>query len=362
MTSYTNSTFWELTTDGVTTLAANNQPNYDRTSRIVAFSVAFILGLVGNTFVFIWIYRHRREKTRFHTYVLYLAIADLSVLFFPILGELIIEVKGKVWYSGDFLCRLFHVAQSVALFSSSFMLAGIAIDRYHSVTHPLKKQLPASGVIGTCWLAAFLLSLPQFHIFQKRERGGHYYCKTPFANRNDWQLKVYFTYVTLCAYVIPFCVMCFTYSCILHRLWLGQGSRMFQTKSSWQRTSRWRTLKMTFVIIGVYIICQTPYFLTEMILLYSKDEVARNFNKVLYAIFAIFAVCNSTANPYVFLYFNVFNTTKKASSDSGKTNQTNILEQSQYSMAASKFKGRPSNGTGTDKASTEPLQPATDNI
>lgn len=326
----------------------NSSPAYHQTSRIAAFSVAFVLGFIGNTLVFIWIYRHRREKTRFHTYIIFLAIADLSVLFFPVLGELILEVRGKVWYSGDFLCRIFHVAESVALFSSSFMLAGIAIDRYHSVTHPLKKQLPAYIVIGVCWLTAFLLSLPQFHIFQKREWKGVHRCKTMFEKVPAWRLQVYFTYVTLAAYLIPFCIMCFTYSCILHRLWLGQGSRMFQTKSSWQRTSRWRTLKMTFVIIGVYIVCQTPFFLTEMIRVYLPGL---QINRVLYGVFATFAVCSSTANPYVFLYFNVFNTTKKNSSEAGKTNQTNVLEQSQYSMATSKIRTRPSNGGTTEKPS-----------
>ena len=101
---------------------------------------------------------------------------------------------------------------------------------------------------------------------------------------------------------------------------------------------------MTFVIIGVYIICQTPFFLTEMIRFYASIE---SFNEVLYGIFAIFAVCNSTANPYIFLYFNVFSTTKRNNAESGKTAQTNIIEQSQYSMAASKVKSRPANG-GTE--------------
>ncbi|KAJ8029755.1 [Arg8]-vasotocin receptor [Holothuria leucospilota] len=348
-----------FTMDPLTTEAPiKHSPSYDQTSRIAAFSAAFVLGLIGNTCVFIWIYYHRRDKTRFHTYILFLAIADLSVLFFPILGELIIEIKGKEWHSGDFLCRIFHVAESIALFSSSFMLAGIAVDRYHSVTHPLKKQLPAFGVIGACWLAAFLLSLPQFHIFQKREYKDSYMCMTNFSRAPIWRKKVYLSYVTFAAYVAPFCIMCFTYSCILHRLWLGQGSRMFQTKSSWQRTSRWRTLKMTFVIIGVYIICQTPFFLTEMILVFSSIT---SFNKVLYGVFAIFAVCNSTANPYIFLYFNVFSTTKRNTAESGKTAQTNIIEQSQYSMAASKVKSRPPNGgtegstTGKEKSSVDKL-------
>ena len=292
---------------------------YDSVTRIVALSVVFGIGVIGNFLVYVWLFEHRKERNRIQVYITSLTTTDVLVLF-VILSELIQEVQEKVWYGSNAACKIFHLFESLALMASSNMVVGIAIDRFHSVIRALKKPLPEMKVIGMCWLLAFLCSLPQLVVFRKDERKGRHYCMTGFNELPQYYLQLYLTYITIIAFLIPLIIICFTYICILIRLWLGGGSSVFKNKSKWQRTSRWRTLKMTMVIISCYVLCQVPYFSTQLLRVYG---VIPDFNAVVYGIFAIFASCNSAVNPYVFLFFNMCKS-KKGYEKAGTTQQTNV--------------------------------------
>ena len=295
-------------------------PAYDSKSRIAALSIVFAIGLVGNLLVYVWLYQHRKERNRIQVYMTSLTTTDVLVLF-VILIELIQELEGRVWHSSDAACRLFRLYESLALMASSNMVVGIAIDRYHSVIRALKKPLPELWVIGISWLAALICSLPQLAVFRKdRIKSGTPFCMTGFQKLPKWHIKLYVTYVSLVAFLIPFFIICYTYLRILLRLWLGGGSSLFKNKSKWQRTSRWRTLKMTMVIITAYVLCNVPFFSMQLIRVYVNME---NFNMVIYGIFAIFASCNSATNPYVFLFFNVCKS-KKGYEKAGSTQNTSL--------------------------------------
>ncbi|XP_063955451.1 arg8-vasotocin receptor-like [Lytechinus pictus] len=293
---------------------------YDSASRIAALSIVFAIGLVGNLLVYVWLYQHRKEQNRIQVYITSLTTTDVLVLF-VILSELIQELEGRVWRSSDAACKLFRLYESLALMASSNMVVGIAIDRYHSVIRALKKPLPELWVIGVAWMTAFVCSLPQLAVFRKDSKShGASFCMTGFGKLPKWHIQLYVTYVSLVAFLIPFIIICYTYLRILLRLWLGGGSSMFKNKSKWQRTSRWRTLKMTMVIISAYVLCNVPFFSMQLIRVYVSME---NFNMVIYGIFGIFASCNSATNPYVFLFFNVCKS-KKGYEKAGSTQQTSL--------------------------------------
>ncbi|XP_071488734.1 cephalotocin receptor 1-like [Diadema antillarum] len=295
-------------------------PPYDQVARMISLSVVFSVGAIGNFIVYVWLYQHRKEKNRFQVYIISLTTSDVLVMF-VILSEIIHELQGKVWYGSNAACKVYKLYTSIALMASSNMVVGISVDRFHSVIRALKRPLPETKVIGVAWALALLFSLPQLFVFRKNERSNKKsYCMTGFKQLPDWHKQLYVTYITFIAFIAPFVIICYTYLRILLRLWLGGGSSMFKNKSNWQRTSRWRTLKMTMVIISAYVLCNVPYFSME--LLHSYVDT-RSFNMVVYGVFAIFASCNSVVNPYVFLFFNVCKS-RKGYEKAGTTQQTNI--------------------------------------
>ena len=114
---------------------------HDEKTRTIAMAVIFVVTVIGNVLVLNWLFVHRRERTRIHVYMTFLALADLSVAMIPLLVSLIMSLKENVWESTDAACRVRMLMESVALMASSNMVVAIAVDRYHSVIFPLRKHL-----------------------------------------------------------------------------------------------------------------------------------------------------------------------------------------------------------------------------
>ncbi|XP_038079231.1 neuropeptide S receptor-like [Patiria miniata] len=295
---------------------------HDDNTRTIAISVIFVVTVIGNGLVLNWLFVHRRERTRIHVYMTFLALADLSVAMIPLLVSLIMTLKGNVWEGTDAGCRIRMLMESMALMASSNMVVAIAVDRYHSVMFPLRKQLSELKVIPIAFALALLLSLPQLYVFRKDDFNGTSHCKTIFKPGNDPYRQAYLIYIAAVVFIIPFLVISVAYLRIVAKLY-SDGKNLFQ--SNWKKSTRWRTLKMTFVIIAAYVICNLPYFTIELIRAIAGSD---SVNVVAYSIFSVFAPCSSASNPYTFLFFNACRKSRNRKQGQGATTQTAVLEQS----------------------------------
>ncbi|XP_033634571.1 vasopressin V1b receptor-like [Asterias rubens] len=294
---------------------------HDDNVRTIVISIIFVVTVIGNVLVLSWLFVHRRERTRIHVYMTFLALSDLSVAMIPLMCSLIMTLKGNVWSSTDAACRVRMLLESMALMASSNMVVAISVDRYHSVMFPLRRQLSELRVIPIAYTMALLLSLPQLHVFRKDSVNGTYRCKTIFKTGHDPYRQAYLAYIAVVVFIVPFVVISGAYLCIVAKLY-SDGKNLFQ--SNWKKSTRWRTLKMTFVIIGAYVVCNLPYFTIELI----RAVAGTSVNIVAYSILSVFAPCSSASNPYTFLFFNACRTKRTRKQGQGTTTQTAVLEQS----------------------------------
>uniref|UniRef100_A0A670ZC65 G-protein coupled receptors family 1 profile domain-containing protein n=1 Tax=Pseudonaja textilis TaxID=8673 RepID=A0A670ZC65_PSETE len=132
---------------------------------MVIYSIAFLLGVAGNSLV-IFITGFHMKRTVNAVWFLNLAIADLVFTSFLPLSVAYIAL-GFHWPFGKLLCKLISTVAFLNMFASVFLLTVISMDRCVSVTCPVWAQnhrTPrlASLVALGIWIASLALSCPYF--------------------------------------------------------------------------------------------------------------------------------------------------------------------------------------------------------
>ena len=276
--------------------------------QIGALWFLFAIGVIGNMLVFQWMKFNRHRKSRVNTIVLGIASADLSVCLFAIMATAIMETSG-VWKAGNALCKIVMFFQGASLIGSGNMIAIMAIDRHQAVRSPLSAFVPAWKLVAGGWVSAGVLALPQFLVWLVKEQDGREYCGTNLKTQAP--RTAYLTYVAFITFLIPFVIITVAYVRLCKTIWDKarecSGKRregqidLRRVATGTLTKAKKKTLKMTIVIIAVFVLCGSPYFIVEMLKTYLSDVVTSN----VYPLFSIFAVSNSALNPYVFLFFNV---------------------------------------------------------
>ena len=170
---------------------------------------------------------------------------------------------------------------------------------------------------GLAWLLAVLASLPMFHVFHLKSIKGVKKCENIFRTKPIFHRQAFLTYISIMVFVLPFTIISVCYVRIFLKIQekVGESTkdgsrrqapkagkvRLQSTQSNTLPKAKIKTLKMTFVIVLVYIMCGIPYFIGEMIMSYGVHCM---MSQLVYGIIGGLAAANSAANPYVFLLFN----------------------------------------------------------
>uniref|UniRef100_A0A8C4PWK9 Oxytocin receptor a n=1 Tax=Eptatretus burgeri TaxID=7764 RepID=A0A8C4PWK9_EPTBU len=253
---------------------------------VAVLAAIFVAALVGNICVLAVLLKGRstRTKSRMQFFIAHLSIADLTVALFQVLPQLAWDVTFR-FQGPDALCRIVKYLQTLGMFASTYMLIAMALDRYMAICHPLRTlQQPchrAHAMVATAWLISAVFSAPQVFIFSLQEVDpGKMDCWADFVY--PWAAPAYITWITMVVYVVPVLLLSASYGLISVEIWskvrskkhthhaqlhrLEGGSRELSRVSSVRGISRakMRTIKMTLVIVLVYVVCWTPFFTAQM--------------------------------------------------------------------------------------------------
>ncbi|PIK45200.1 putative gonadotropin-releasing hormone II receptor-like [Apostichopus japonicus] len=287
-------------------------------ARLATLWILFVSGVIGNTCALVWLWHRRHRKSRVLKIIFGLVTADLCVCFFVILFSTVYEMMSYHWLWGNISCKLMMFMQSAAIMASSYMLVLLALDRHMAVRSPMKGNYPTTRLVVLVWVIAAVLSLPQLRVWEVQKLDFNV-CKTIFTSRDDPRRLVYLSYATLVTFCVPFVVTSVAYVRICKKIWdKARETRVDQTNKSasfklvdekgkvrLQRSgartlqqAKGKTLRMSITIIAMFLLCGFPYFLVGIL------DSFTSVNKTLNAIFGIFAVSNSSLNPYIFLWFS----------------------------------------------------------
>lgn len=244
---------------------------------IALLGVIFVTAAVLNSALLRLLWRQRKQMSRMRVFVFHLCVADLVVAFFQVCPQLMWDITDR-FVGPDLVCRLVKYLQVLGMFSSTYMIVVMTVDRYQAVCKPMvtfqRTRTRLNLPVSVAWGVSLLGSLPQAFIFSKVEVApGVFDCWAEFIE--PWGVQAYVTWTTLVIFILPVStvVVCQVRICRaihtnLHKKIHKQGSIGVllppRASEAGMSKARVKTLKMTVVIVLAYIFCWAPFFTVQL--------------------------------------------------------------------------------------------------
>ncbi|XP_056290163.1 5-hydroxytryptamine (serotonin) receptor 5A, genome duplicate b isoform X2 [Pseudoliparis swirei] len=253
---------------------------------------------VWNLLVLVTILRVRTFHRVPHNLVASMAISDVMVAALVMPLSLVHELNGRLWKLGRVLCQVWISFDVLCCTASIWNVTAIALDRYWSITrhleYTLKTRKKISNVmIALTWLLSSIISLsPLFGWGETYTEGMK--CQiykaakfrigsrktntiTPMAEVKDeaHQPQMVFT--------------------------VRHATVTFQTDGdTWREQKEKKAALMVGILIGVFVLCWIPFFITELIVPLCSCDIPPIWK----SIFLWLGYSNSFFNPLIYTAFN----------------------------------------------------------
>ncbi|XP_028456144.1 C-X-C chemokine receptor type 3 [Perca flavescens] len=230
----------------------------------VLYSVAFVVGVLGNGVLLVVLVQRRRTWSVTDTFILHLGVADVLLLVtLPLWAARSAQDRG--WTFGTPLCKITGAVFTISFYCGIFLQACISLDRYLSIVHATqmysrRKPWVVKVSCLAVWLFSLLLSIPDWIFLdtvvdvrqQKTECVPNYFDFNSESVKY-WRLASRLLYHTV-GFLLPSAVLIFCYSCILLRL--RRGSQGLQKQNDF---------KVIVAVVVVFFLGWTPYNITLMV-------------------------------------------------------------------------------------------------
>ncbi|KAL2095303.1 hypothetical protein ACEWY4_010022 [Coilia grayii] len=297
----------------------------------VSYSVIFVLGLATNAVAFHRLWVSPRALTSTTVYMTNLAAADL---FFVVSLPLRIyyyhhkstlsssSSSSSDWSPGSTFCQLTFTLKYISLYGGIFFLVCIGVDRYFAVVHPLAGRLRRVGTARLvsagiwCLVLALSLALPLLRSAAAQHQQP---CLLDPSSRQNRAFILAALALVQVAFQVPALLLLFSYCSVLRvlRRQPRRRSRRQLSRSPSKplhhhhphphqpRNRHRRTLTVIYWVLGVFLLCFTPYHLnllgytlTHMGLL--RSCLLAKATKALHPVVLSLASANCCFNPLIY--------------------------------------------------------------
>ncbi|XP_009471711.1 PREDICTED: nociceptin receptor [Nipponia nippon] len=224
---------------------------------VVVYSIVCIVGLVGNCSVMYVIVRFTKMKTATNIYIFNLALADtLCLMTLPFQGT---DTFLGFWPFGNVLCKIAISIDYYNMFTSTFTLTMMSVDRYIAICHPIKaldiRTPHKAKVVNVCiWALASVFGIPAMVMGSAENENNEIDCLIKLPSPVDYWDPVFGICVFLFSFMIPVLIITICYSLMIRRL---KNVRVLSGSKEKDRNLR-RITRMVLVVVAVFIICWTP--------------------------------------------------------------------------------------------------------
>ncbi|XP_028933274.1 5-hydroxytryptamine receptor 5A [Ornithorhynchus anatinus] len=302
---------------------------------MLALALLALLALatfLGNVLVLATILRVRAFHRVPHNLVASMASSDVLVAALVMPLSLVHELSGRRWRLGRRLCQLWVACDVLCCTASIWSVTAIALDRYWSISRHLDYTLRArrrvsNVMIALTWALSAVISLaPLLFGWGETYSEGAEACQVS-------REPSYTVFSTFGAFYLPLAVVLFVYWKIYKAAKFRIGSRKtnsitpmpedeevkeatqqpqmvftvrhatvtFQTDGdTWREQKEKKAALMVGILIGVFVLCWIPFFLTELI----SPLCACDIPPIWKSIFLWLGYSNSFFNPLIYTAFN----------------------------------------------------------
>ncbi|XP_053253790.1 C-X-C chemokine receptor type 3-2-like [Podarcis raffonei] len=216
------------------------------------FSVAFVVGLVGNGLVLAILGRRPCPWLFADCYLFQMAVADL-LLTFTLPFRAVQFTQG--WVFGEVSCKLVGAISTMNSYSTVFLLTCLSMERYLVIIHAMQLhhlvKLPHTYLLSALvWIACFGLSVVDLHFRSATyaPQAGAVICHLRFdaGQAESWRLGLRLVSF-LFGFFLPLLVMAVCYFRVFHRL---RQASIF---------CRHQAVRILLVILVLFVLCWAPF-------------------------------------------------------------------------------------------------------
>ncbi|XP_059827294.1 5-hydroxytryptamine receptor 5A-like [Hypanus sabinus] len=284
-----------------------------------------------NVLVLVTILRVRTFHRVPHNLVASMAISDVMVAALVMPLSLVHELDGRRWRLGKVLCQVWISFDVLCCTASIWNVTAIALDRYWSITRHLEYTLKTRKKISNImivltWVLSSVISLSPLFGWGKTYSEQDEQCQVS-------QEPSYTIFSTFGAFYLPLSVVLFVYWKIYKAAKFRIGTRRtntitpmpevvevkeashqpemvftvrhatvtFQTDGdTWREQKEKKAALMVGILIGVFVLCWIPFFITELI----NPLCSCDIPPIWKSIFLWLGYSNSFFNPLIYTAFN----------------------------------------------------------
>nr|XP_033790189.1 5-hydroxytryptamine receptor 5A isoform X2 [Geotrypetes seraphini] len=230
-----------------------------------------------NVLVLVTILRVRTFHRVPHNLVASMAVSDVMVAALVMPLSLVRELNGRRWRLGRVLCHLWISFDVLCCTASIWNVTAIALDRYWSITRHLEYTLKtrkriSNVMIVMTWVLSAIISLSPLFGWGETYSEVKEECQVKEASQ---QPQMVFT--------------------------VRHATVTFQTDGdTWREQKEKRAALMVGILIGVFVLCWIPFFITELI----NPLCSCDIPPIWKSIFLWLGYSNSFFNPLIYTAFN----------------------------------------------------------
>ncbi|CAH2107614.1 unnamed protein product [Euphydryas editha] len=186
----------------------------------------------------------------------------------------------------------------------------------------------ARGLIATAWLISIVFSIPLLILYEVKEVQGQLQCWIELGTAQRWQ--IWMTLVSVIIFVLPALAIAACYTVIVLTIWTKSKAVVMSPPINSRRTKTLRngqmecdpdsrrassrgliprakikSVKMTFVIVFVFVLCWSPYIVFDLLQVYDKIPRTQT-NLAIATLIQSLAPLNSAANPLICCMFSPY--------------------------------------------------------
>ncbi|XP_012265516.2 cardioacceleratory peptide receptor-like isoform X2 [Athalia rosae] len=273
--------------------------------------ILFTIIVAGNVAVLAGLLLGKRRKSKMDFFIKQLAFADLLVGLISVLTDIVWR-STITWYAGNVACKIIRFMQAVVTYSSTYVLVALSIDRYDAITRPMNfsgSWSRARALIAVAWSLSIFFSLPIIFLYEVKQIQDREQCWIDLGSQTRW--KIYMSLVSIALFIAPTLIIGGCYSVIVVTIW-SQGSALKpgparDTRRASSRglipRAKIKTVKMTLVIVCVFIICWSPYIIFDLLQVFEHIPHTQA-NIAIASFIQSLAPLNSAANPIIYCLFS----------------------------------------------------------
>ena len=279
------------------------------TAFTLAYTVAMLIGVVGNTLLIYLVWKKPETRTLTSFMFVNMAVADLLVTLVVMPVSIAHIHTNGAWISGmigEITCRCFYFAVFVSISASILCLVFIAIDRFFAVMYPFRRRVwfrKPKVLTPLVWILSMALMSITPVIVDLNEANST--CEYNFSNvgKETEVIQGIFIYFGVVNYLLPLTIMSGLYAIISYKLWIHEPPCIIAVQTQRERRkSKRKVVRMLIIVVSVFALCWLPGQAFQFFLVITKWRV--RFPQLVMNISFWFGHANSAINPWLYIGLN----------------------------------------------------------